>query len=76
MAFMVCNNVHIKAQYRSVKMIKAEVVFDEDTIMVNGRKFTVAAEYGYDTIILGEDGLDEYSTLEQAIAYCMEQSND
>lgn len=55
-------------------MIKAEVVFDGDSIEINGKKFSVVAEYGYSIIIDNEIGIDDYSTIEQAIASCLENS--
>lgn len=55
-------------------MIKCEVVFDGECIVVNGKRFTVAAEYGYDTIILGLGDNDEYMTIEEAVKYCMENN--
>ena len=61
-------------------MIKVEVVFDGDLIIFNGKQVGVFADYGYDTSVLISDNKDdseiekETETLEQAIAYCLEQS--
>lgn len=54
-------------------MIKAEVVFDGDTLTVNGRKFYVFAEYGYDTYCKTADE-KEFDTIEEAVSWCQEQS--
>ena len=55
-------------------MINAKVVFDGDDIVVNGKRFTVAAEYSYDTVILGLGDNNEYITIEEAVKHCMENN--
>lgn len=55
-------------------MIKAEVIFDGECIVVNGKRFTVAAEYSYDTIMLGLGDNNEYMTIEEAVKYCLENN--
>lgn len=56
-------------------MIKTEVVFDGNTIKVNGLEFEVVAEYSYDIEIVGLN--DDYTceTIEDAVKFCMESSN-
>ena len=48
-------------------MIKAEVVFDGDTITIG--KFMIINDYGSRWLVVDEDVFD---TLEQAITYCLE----
>lgn len=52
-------------------MIKAEVIFDEGKILINGKEVEVFAEYGYDTNSFVDN--IEFDTLEQAISYCLQQ---
>lgn len=55
-------------------MIKCEVVFDGDSIDLNGHYLMVGCtENGSWYVEI--DGNNHDKTLEQAIAYCMEQSN-
>ena len=55
-------------------MIIAEVIFDGVCIEVTGKRFSVAAEYSYDTVILGLGDNNEYMTIEEAVKYCMENN--
>lgn len=50
-------------------MIKCEVAFDGDDILVNDHK--IWNEYGSSWWV---ENVGRFDTLEQAIAYCMEQS--
>ncbi len=53
-------------------MIKCEVVFDEYTILVNGhRVLEIHDGIGY-LFIIDEIERENIETLEQAIAYCLE----
>ena len=51
-------------------MIKAEVVFDGDKIIINGKEVEIFAEYGYDTNCYVDS--KEIPVLEDAIKYCLE----
>lgn len=55
-------------------MIKAEVIFDGEKIIVNGKMFKVVAEYDHDTMMVFE-GNDQgvYLTIEEAVEKCMEK---
>lgn len=58
-------------------MIKAEVIFDESEIQING--FTICEHVGgLYWFILDQNGVEidglEFENLEQAIKYCLEQS--
>ena len=56
-------------------MIKIEAIFDGEKIIVNGKEFTVRAEYGYDTVMCFENKDEgEYFTIEEAVEKCMEQT--
>lgn len=51
-------------------MIKVEVVFDGDIILINGKEVRIFAEYGYDAYTYVDDL--EFEVLEEAITYCLE----
>ena len=56
-------------------MIKAEVVFNGDEIRINDKliEFVMGAKFDYWQI----EGIAEvFKTLEEAIKYCLEQSNE
>lgn len=56
-------------------MIKVEAIFDGEKIIVNGKEFTVRAEYGYDTVMCFENKDEgEYFTIEETVEKCMEQT--
>ena len=53
-------------------MIKAEVVFNGDDIVVNGHNVSGWADHDLN-VDYCVDGKFEYKDLEQAIAYCLQQ---
>ena len=56
-------------------MIKVEVVFDGDKVVCNG--FSMDADFEnseFDVCIVDGGYVGSFDTLEQAIAYCLEQS--
>ena len=53
-------------------MIKAEVVFTDDELEVNGQLLEVIGHDGGIHCIVNRDV--EFDYIEQAVAYCMEQS--
>lgn len=53
-------------------MIKVEVVFDGDNLEVNGQLLEIIGNYGGIHCIVNRDV--EFDYIEQAIAYCLEQS--
>lgn len=55
-------------------MIKAEVVFDVGEIKVNGHTILENCQSGDWWVEI--DGVQHDKTLEQAIAYCLENGND
>ena len=56
-----------------MKMIKCEVVFDEDKVLINDGEFIVKIEVTMCDVYNQVVGyLDSFDTLEEAIKYCME----
>lgn len=58
-------------------MIKAEVVFDDREIKVNGYEILIQHDYDYVLYEIYKNGklVEQFeSSVEKAIAYCMEQS--
>lgn len=54
-------------------MIKAEVVFDGDKVLINDAEFSVHIEVsGCDVYNKYAGYLDSFDTLEEAIKYCLE----
>lgn len=51
-------------------MIKAEAIFDGDTILCNGKKIEISVNEDYEIFYYVSD--DWFSSLDAAIKYCME----
>lgn len=56
-------------------MIKAEVVFEDDAVIVNDKQVTISVDVTEGLACSLVDDR-EFKYLEQAIAYCLEQSHD
>lgn len=62
--------------WRNVKMIKAEVVFDGDRIICNGVSISYQCGDGGSVYYFADGDFSENETLEEAVKYCMGNSNE
>ena len=64
-------------------MIKAEVVFEDDYIVCNGKHIWFYAESGHFAVGVADENNDDggeieelFASQEQAVQYCLEQGHD